>query len=92
MVCFYIQGRKCHLLLEFLKYTRDVSAQGDGTLLPHFHFDEEPQYPKDMSQHNKMPFLSTVIYLFVDARKISKKFKNAVFMCILKTKSIAIAN
>lgn len=81
MFCFYIQGRKCHLLLEFLKYTRDISAQGDGTLLTHFHFNEEPQCPKDMSQYNTMPFLSTIIYLFVDARKVSKNLR-MLFSCV----------
>lgn len=39
------------LLLEFMKYSRDITVQGDGTLLPHFHFDEEAQCPKDMSQY-----------------------------------------
>lgn len=39
------------LLLEFMKYSRDITVQGDDTLLPHFHFDEEAQCPKDMSQY-----------------------------------------
>lgn len=49
-VLFLYAWEKMSLLLEFMKYSRDITVQGDGTLLPHFHFDEA-QCPKDMSQY-----------------------------------------